>query len=424
MHIAIVTAGGAGMFCGSCMHDNAWARALMDAGVEVTLLPMYTPIRVDVPNNSSTRIFFGGINVYLDEYLPGWRYLPRWLTRPLDAPWLLRLVSQRGVSNNAAELGDITEDMLKGATGPQAREGTQMIDFLTQQLRPDIIVFSNIMLCGEIEQLKAKFGGRVLVTLQGDDVFLDRLVEPHRTRVFDRLRVIASLIDGFLVHSRFYADYMQRYLSTAQVNFHKLPLGIDCREHTGMPRPAGKPPTIGYFARITPEKGLRELVQAALLLKERGFDFRMVAGGYLHDQEYWEEVQQLTQPLGDRFHYAGSPDTLADKVGIYRQFDVLSVPAPYRDPKGLYLLEAWANGVPVVQPAHGHFPELITTTGGGITVTPNDPVALADGLQRMLTDEPFRLACAQAGWQAVRQQHDLPILAAASKSLFEGISLR
>lgn len=403
------------------MHDNAWARALMDAGMDVTLLPMYTPIRVDEPDNSSTRVFFGGINVYLDQYLPGWRYLPRWLTRPLDARWLLGAAAGRGVSNNAAELGALTEAMIAGASGPQAREGEQLIHFLTKELRPDVIVLSNVMLGGEVERIKANFAGPVLCTLQGDDIFLDGLTEPYRQRVFDRIRNIVQKLDGFLVHGRFYAEYMQGYLSAPADKFHTLPLGIDCRSHDGRPRPQGTPPTIGYFARLAPEKGLRELVQAALILQERGLDFRVVAGGYLNPKqpEYWADVQQLAEPLGDRFRYAGSPDTLTEKVAIFREFDVFTVPSPYRDPKGLPVLEAWANGVPVVQPAHGHFPELIENTGGGITFTPGDPAALADGLQRMLTDEVFRRQCAEAGWNGVREQHDLPILAAASQSLFE-----
>lgn len=420
MHIAIVTAGGAGMFCGSCMHDNAWARALMDAGVEVTLVPMYTPIRVDETNHSAPRVFFGGINVYLDVYVPGWRYLPRWLTRPLDAKWLLQAVSQRGVSNNAAELGALTEATLAGAQGPQAAEGLQLVRFLTHELRPDVIVLSNVMLCGEIERIKANFAGPVLCTLQGDDIFLDGLTEPHRQRVFNRLRQIVTHLDGFLVHSAFYGEYMQRYLSAPMEKFHLLPLGIDCREHPGMPRPPGQPPTIGYFARFAPEKGLRELVEAALILQKRQLDFRLVAGGYRNPQssDYWNDVQRLAQPLGDRFRDAGSPNTVAEKAALFREFDVFSVPSPYRDPKGLPVLEAWANGVPVVQPAHGHFPELIDGTGGGITVAPGDPTALANGLERLLSDEPFRLQCASAGWHGVRERHNLPVLAEATQHLF------
>lgn len=421
MHLAIVTAGGAGMFCGSCMHDNAWARALMAAGTEVTLLPLYTPIRVDEADQTSTRVFFGGVNVYLDQYVPGWRYLPRWLTRPLDAEWLLRAVSNRGVSNNAAELGAMTEAILLGQHGPQAREGEQLVHFLTRELKPDAIIFSNVMLCGVVERLKTEFKGPVFCTLQGDDIFLEGLTEPHRSRVFERLRPIVDQIDGFLVHSRFYAEFMQRYLSIPAEKLHQIPLGIECHGHTGLPRAVGSPPTIGYFARLAPEKGLRELVEAALILHQRGVNFRVLAGGYLNPKQpqYWQEVQRLAAPLGDRFHYAGSPNTLAEKVDIFRQFDVLSVPSPYRDPKGLYVLEAWANGVPVVQPAHGHFPELIEeTTVGGITVTPGDPAALAEGLQRMLSDENLRRSCAQAGWEAVRKNHDLPVLAAATQNLF------
>src|SRR3954453_20195522 len=81
MHVAIITAGGAGMFCGSCMHDNTWARALLDHGVPVTLIPTYTPIRVDEKDMSTAPLFFGGINVYLEARSSLWRKLPRGLTR-------------------------------------------------------------------------------------------------------------------------------------------------------------------------------------------------------------------------------------------------------------------------------------------------------------------------------------------------------
>ncbi len=66
MHIAIVTAGGAGMFCGSCMHDNTWARSLKKLGTQVTLLPTYTPLTLDEHDESTRPVFLGGINVYLD----------------------------------------------------------------------------------------------------------------------------------------------------------------------------------------------------------------------------------------------------------------------------------------------------------------------------------------------------------------------
>lgn len=418
MHVAIVTAGGAGMFCGSCMHDNLWARALQEAGWQVTLIPLYTPIRVDDADQTSTRIFFGGINVYLDAHLPGWRWLPRGLTRWLDAPWLLRAVSQRGVSNNAAELGALTESTIAGKDGAQAKEGAALIRFLTTDLKPDVIIFSNLMLCGIVPELREQFAGPVWCLLQGDDIFLNGLVEPYRSRTLQRLRFIGQQLTGCVVHSQFYAEVIRALVGWETMRTVMLPLGIDCRGHLGRPRAVSSPATIGYFARIAEEKGLRQLVEAALVLQQRGIDFRLLAGGYLSaaNEPYLEEVRRLAAPLGDRFRYAGSPDTLAEKVALYKQFDILSVPAPYRDPKGLYVLEAWANGVPVVQPAHGHFPELIEATGGGLCVAPNNPQALADGLERLLKHEEERRSMAERGWQGVRQRHDLPALVQATEN--------
>jgi glycosyltransferase involved in cell wall biosynthesis len=421
MHVAIVTAGGAGMFCGSCMHDNAWARALRESGTDVTLTPLYTPIRVDEPNHTSTRVYYGGINVYLDQNLPGWRWLPRGLTHWLDAPWLLDWATQWGISNDAAKLGAMTVSLLRGSHGPQAAEGQQLVRFLARTLKPDAICFSNVMLCADIERLKAEYRRPVVCTLQGDDVFLDALIEPYRSEVMALLRPIADALDGFIVHSRYYRDHMSAYLQIPPEKFHFLPLGIDCRGHTGRPKPPGSPRTIGYFARIAPEKGLRELVDAALILNQRRQDFRIVAGGDLQPQcrAYYLEVQRRAAPLGERFEYRGSPRTLAEKAALYQTFDVLSVPTPYREPKGLYVLEAWANGVPVVQPAHGHFPELIDAVGGGLCVEPGHAAALADGLDRLLSDEPHRRALAEAGWTNVREKYDLPALAEASAPLWE-----
>ncbi|MCR9119204.1 MAG: glycosyltransferase family 1 protein, partial [bacterium] len=86
MKIAYLTAGAAGMFCGSCMHDNTLARALIARGVDVQLIPLYTPIRTDEDSVTVDRVFFGGVNVYLQEKIPLFRYLPRIFDRWFDSP--------------------------------------------------------------------------------------------------------------------------------------------------------------------------------------------------------------------------------------------------------------------------------------------------------------------------------------------------
>ena len=58
----------------------------------------------------------------------------------------------------------------------------------------------------------------------------------------------------------------------------------------------------------------------------------------------------------------------SQKIAFLQGLDVLSVPATYDEPKGIFLLEAMANGVPVVQPRRGAFPEIVEKTGGGLIV--------------------------------------------------------
>ena len=88
--IAYLTSGAASMYCGSCLHDNTLARAISRLGVDIQLIPTYTPIRTDEENVSVDQVFFGGINVYLQQKIFLFRYLPPLLDRFLDMPWLIR----------------------------------------------------------------------------------------------------------------------------------------------------------------------------------------------------------------------------------------------------------------------------------------------------------------------------------------------
>ena len=422
MHIAIVTAGGAGMFCGSCMHDNTWARALVSLGAEVTLLPTYTPIRVDEENISLREVFFGGINVYLDFQLPFWHKVPRRLTRLLDAPWLLNAAARFGISNDASDLGGLTIAMLQGEAGPQCREVNELVDFLSTSLRPDVVCFSNVLIVGALRALRQRYSGKVYCLLQGDDIFLDALAEPQRTQALDMIHDRALEFDGFLVHSRYYRDHMSAYLRLPVEKFHVIPLGIDLDGHDGKPQPRNNRQfTVGYFARICPEKGLRELVEAFQIVHARHPDTRLLAGGYLGPQyrRYLREVKQIARGLGPAFQYAGSPATHAEKVAFLKSLDVLSVPTVYREPKGLYVLEAVANGVPAVEPSHGAFPELIESTGGGLLVNPGDAADLARGLEELLLDRDRRLQLAAEGHSNVRLRHESRAAARTTLALFE-----
>jgi glycosyltransferase involved in cell wall biosynthesis len=109
--------------------------------------------------------------------------------------------------------------------------------------------------------------------------------------------------------------------------------------------------------------------------------------------------------LADEFRYRGALDR-QDKLAFLHQLDVLSVPSPYREPKGLYVLEALANGVPVVQPRHGAFPEILAQTGGGVTFEPGDVGSLAQALVSLHTDPARRASLSREGAEGVRRHFD------------------
>ncbi|HLQ43189.1 MAG TPA: glycosyltransferase family 4 protein [Planctomycetaceae bacterium] len=261
----------------------------------------------------------------------------------------------------------------------------------------------------------------MLCVLQGDDIFLDSLPESHRETVLHALRERARDFDGFITHSRYYAEHMADELSVPRDRFHQLPLGIDLTGHDGQPRPAGDPFTIGYFARICPEKGLHLLVEAFLQLRAKYPRTRLRVGGYLgeRDRTYFEQVRSHAARFGPAFEFVGSPASHAEKVAFLKSLDVLSVPTVYREPKGLSILEALANGIPFVQPAHGAFPELLEATQGGLLFPPGDLDALAAQWESLLLDPEHRLRLATTGQHRVREFFSAAVLAEQSLDLLE-----
>lgn len=421
--IAYLTAGAAGMYCGSCMHDNTLASALTRLGVDVQLIPTYTPIRTDEEDVSLDQVFFGGINVFLEQQLPGYRFLPEFVRSMLDRPSLIRWATKRAASTSPKSLGALTVSMLRGDQGYQATEVAKVCDWLSKTAHPDLVNFSNVLIAGCVPHLKRELNIPVVVTLQGDDIFLESLPEPYKSQALAEIRNLVTHIDAFLTHSHYYAGFMSEYLGIPPEKFRVVPLGIDTRD---FPTPnelvAARPdttPTIGYLARLAPEKGLHVLVEAFIELRNREAtrDVRLEIAGWLgeNNRAYADaEFAKLRAAgLQDHYNYAGSIDRQA-KVAFLQRLDVLSVPTTYLEPKGLFVLEALAAGVPVVLPSHGAFPELIEATGGGRLVEPNDPIALADELERTLLDHSSRLRLGQAGAKVVHERYNAESMARAT----------
>jgi glycosyltransferase involved in cell wall biosynthesis len=423
MKIAYVTAGAAGMFCGSCMHDNTLVAALTRLGHDALLVPTYTPIRTDEPDVSQKRVFFGGINVYLQQKLTLFRHTPWFFDRLFDARPLLRWVSRFAVKTAAEDLGDLTVSMLQGEHGHQSKEVAKIVNWLASDIKPEIVNLSNAMLAGMVHELKRQLRVPVLCSLQGDDIFLEALPESHRSRSLALIRVLCRNIDGFLATSAYYADFMSEYLAIPRARIHVVHPGLNLTGHGG-PRPAqSRPFTIGYFARICPEKGFHVLAEAFHLLRQTpGTEtVRLHVSGWLgvNNRAYFEDIQKRLKERGlaDHFAHVEAPDH-DSKVRFFHGIDVLSVPTIYREPKGLYVLEALANGVPVVQPRHGSFPELVEATGGGLLVNPDDPHDLARALRQLFDDAAHREELGRKGKEAVHTRFHAARMAQATVAVY------
>lgn len=404
------------MYCGSCLRDNALAAELIRQGHDVTLLPFYTPTLTDEENVSrQEQIFFGGISVYLEQHMPWFRH-GTFLDRILDAPNVIKAFTSGSIAVDPKQLGALTVSTLKGINGHQRKEIDKLIEFVREEPSPDLVNIPYTLLICLAAPLKRALNRPIVVTLQGEDLFLEALPEPYKTEAIDLVRAQIADVDMFVAVSDYYARFMRDYLRIPESKMRVARLGVNVADLTALPRPPRDRFTLGFFARIAPEKGLHNLADAYRILRtEKGLPpSRLMAAGYLPPEHrpYLERITESLQAagLGDEFVYRGTVDR-AKKVQFFHDIDVLSVPSPYHDPKGLYLLEAMACGVPVVQPDHGAFPEIIARTGGGVLSRSESDADVAEAIHRLWADPARRDALGRAGAAGVRRHYTVSHMA-------------
>jgi glycosyltransferase involved in cell wall biosynthesis len=432
MRILSITAGAAGMYCGSCLRDNALAIELMARGHDVTLVPVYTPTLTDDQNVSRRNVLFGGISVYLQQHSSIVRRLPRIFDRLWDSPWVINAFAGRAVSADARFLGEMTISMLQGESGVLRKEFDKLVDWTKHEPVPDVVNLPNSLLISMAAPLKRSLGRPLCVTLQGEELFIDSLVPPYREQAIALIRRQVRDVDRFIAVSDHCARYMTSFLEIPSERVSVVPLGI-AMDGYGPPKdgPHVESFRVGYLARIAPEKGLRELAEAYVRLRRRmnGAPARLEVAGYMApDQRPYLETARAVLAQAELQHemmYRGELDR-AGKRAFLRGLDVLSVPATWDEPKGMFLLEAMASSVPVVQPRRGAFIEVVGKTGGGVLVDQDDPEALASGLHSLWADPAMRERLGRTGYESVRKHytiaHSADCLVAVYESLTTGAS--
>jgi len=439
MKILYLTAGAANMYCGSCLRDNALATELIAQGHDVMLLPVYTPTLTDEPNVSRPgKILFGGISVYLQQHASIFRKTPWLIDKLWDSTVALKLAARGSIAVNPKLLGELTVSMLRGEDGRQRKEFDKMAHWLREQETPDLVTLPNSLLLGMAQPIKRALNRPVVCTLQGEDLFLDGLEESYRQRSLELIRASVEHVDAFVAVSEFYAEFMSEHLRIPASKMRVVPLGINLEDYeardgdgaTAMMATTRRSDettfTVGYFARVAPEKGLHVLCEAYRSLRQRA-DFkhaRLEVAGYLapEHEAYLRGIEREMKDCGlaAEFNYRGALGR-EEKIAFLRELNVFSMPATYDEPKGISLLEAMACGVPVVQPRRGACTEIVERTGGGLLVAPDDAESLAEGIYQ-LWQTPARAAeLGQNGARGVRQHYTVARMAERALEVYESV---
>ncbi|BDC50171.1 glycosyl transferase family 1 [Bryobacterales bacterium F-183] len=416
MRVLQITAGAASMYCGSCIRDNNLAREMRALGHDVTLVPLYTPTLTDEENVAGERVFFGGISIYLQQKSGLFRKLPRFVDKLWDSPTVIRAATSRSIQTSPKDLGDLTVSTLEGREGVLRKEFNKLLEWVESEPRPDLIVLPYTLLISLAKPLRDALQRPVVCSLQGEDLFFEGLQEPWRTRCLNLVRSKIGDVDLFLPVSEFYERLMASYLDIPRSKMEVLPLGISFDGYEPVEKPLVSPLRIGYFARIAPEKGLHVLAEAFQLVQRELPDAVLEVAGYLDNKAYLATCQRIAP-----FVYHGTVDREA-KQRFLARMDVLSVPSPYADPKGTYLLEAMAAGTPFVQPNHGAFPEIARKTGGGVLVSAAEPEPIAEELIALGRNRGRLRELAARGLAGVHREYGLRASAERAVGVYERVA--
>ncbi|MEY2600099.1 MAG: hypothetical protein RLZZ142_2358 [Verrucomicrobiota bacterium] len=437
MRLLFLTPGTGSYYCGVCMRDNALVRELCRQGHDAMLLPLYLPLTLEeAAATPGAPVFFGGLNVYLQQKFPWFRHAPRWVDRLLDDPRLLSWLGRFSGMTQGPEIGALTYSMLRGEDGAQAKEVDKLVEWIRagqnadkrdgsgieRQGRPDAVWLSTGLLVGVARRIQTELGVPVFCSLQGEDSFLDGLPEPWRTRCWEEAGRRCAELRGLVAPSRFYAERMRGLLGLEAGKVAVVPNGMSLEGYEGArggaseERGTGGGGVVGYLARFCEGKGLGAVVDAFVELRRRGRvpGVRLECAGTMSagDEAYLELQKAKLRAAGLERDAAFHPNvSREEKVDFLRGLSLLSVPASYGEAFGLYLIEAMACGVPVVQPRTAAFEEIVQETGGGELVEGFGAETLAAGWEALLLDPARARALGEAGARAVRERYAMERMA-------------
>ena len=386
----IVPGSGDSFYCGNCFRDNLQATALRKAGHEVIIMPLYLPLRHRT-FQADTPLFFPATTFYAAQKLFPGRHMPNWLKRLTASEGLLNMASSLSGSTSAEGMEQMTLAMITGEDTAFQDMVKQLIDWVKERERPDVIHLSSSLLIAIAKEIKQAVDLPIVCSLQDEEVWLDGLKANYAAEAWQGIVANSRYVDALLTTSHFYQSLITERLPQLKAVKVIYP-GVERAKY----RCDGYPeqPTIGFFYRMNEADGLDILVDAFVLLKQQGtipgLRLRIGGGFTATDKPFLKQMRQRLAPYATDVVIEESYK-MEEHARFYQQISLLSVPLRFEEGVGLYLCEAFAAGRPVVEPATGSFPEIVGEAG--VLYSPNEPTELAAALAQLLTDPQHMAQC-------------------------------
>jgi glycosyltransferase involved in cell wall biosynthesis len=426
--VYLITGSGGSFYCGNCYRDMIYLRAIRKVqGINATAIPLYLPPdETNIESGLDKHVFFGAISMYLREKVPFLRNMPAFIDKVVDSAPMLKMAASRAGTTRTEGLEDMTLNMIKGENAFPEKELQRLLKYLTKDGKPDIIHLSNALIIGLARQLKKHLDVKIVCSLLNEDDWIDEMAEPFQSKAWKLISQEAVNVDAFITPSRYYKEFFVSKTGVSGSNFHVIPLALDAEDLSNIEQNLHEP-ALGYYCRINSQNGFDKLVDAFIDLKSSdslpGLTLH-VSGGYTGDDKPFiaEQIKKI-KTHGLKSFIRIYPEFQGNsKHEFFSNIDIMSVPVRKYDGYGLYILEANAAGIPVVQPATGAFPEIIEKTKGGITYLPDSIGELSASILKLFNDNTMRRVLSESGRKNVKNELSLDKMSESLSEVYNSIT--
>ncbi len=426
--VNIVPGFGGSFYCGNCLRDSGYTKSLIKLGHDAIMLPIYLPLTIEQTDiEDDTPLFYGAVNVYLKQNFKIFRKMPAWLERFFNSNAILRYAAKKAGSTRADGLEEMTISMLNGAEGFQEKELQELIDFLKNHEKPDVVHLSNALLMGMAKKIRQELNIPVVCSLQDEDVWIDAMKPDFQKKLWDLLHEKSKDIDAFIAVSDYFAEYMLKNMRPDTEKMHTINIGIDTSlyqvtDFKEMPK------AVGFLSRMYEPHGFGIFIDAFILLKQNP-EFKhikaVVTGGMTADDKKFVKKQIKKLKKNNLFSEIEFIEEFKTEKLFYffDKISILSVPVLKGEAFGTYQIEALASGVPLVQPNLGAFPEIVKNTGGGVIYEPNTPEELAKTWASLLVNPQKLKLMRDNGIKLVNEKFTSMVLSKEVLNIYEKVVL-